>query len=130
MALVHYVLVVDDDPEVRDVLATTLKAPGFYIFTAGDAFEAVYVLAERAIDLMIIDVKMPAMSGFELARQAKLMRPYMHMIFMTGFSDGGDAPFGAAFLRKPFRPDELIEALRRELELDPAPRRGRRTVPS
>jgi DNA-binding response OmpR family regulator len=121
MGLVHYILIVDDDPEVRDALAATLKGPGFYTFTAGDAFEAVRVLAERAIDVMIIDVRMPMMSGFELARQVKLMRPYMHMIFITGFSDEEDAPLGGALLRKPFRPHQLMEAVRRELELEPKP---------
>jgi hypothetical protein len=50
--------------------------------------------------------------------------PYLHMIFMTGFPDEGAAPFGSAFLRKPFRPEELIEALRRELELDSLPVTG------
>jgi len=106
---------------VRAALAAALRAPGFYVFTAGDAFEAVYVLAERAIDMMIIDVRMPMMSGVELARQVKLMRPYMRAIFITGFSDEKDAPLGGALLRKPFPPHQLMEAVRRELELEPKP---------
>ena len=128
MGQIHFVLVVDDDPEVRDALAAVLKGPGFHVFTAADAFEAVRVLAERAINVMIIDVRMPAMSGFELARQAMLMRPYIRMIFMTGFPEEGDAPVNSAFLLKPFRPDELMHALHRELEI--APLANRRTFPS
>jgi hypothetical protein len=56
------------------------------------------------------------------------MRPYIRMIFMTGFPEEGDAPVNSAFLLKPFRPDELMHALHRELEI--APLANGRTFPS
>jgi DNA-binding response OmpR family regulator len=120
MDRIHFVLVVDDDPELREALASALRAPGFYIFTAGDAFEAARVLAERAIDTIIVDVRMPLMSGYEFARQAKLMRPYVRIIYMTGYPEEPLEvdPLAGVLMLKPFRPAQLIETLRRELDLD------------
>jgi len=121
MSRIYHVLVVDDDPEVRDALAVTLAAPGVTVLTASDAFEAVRVLVERPIDLMVLDIRMPQVSGFELARQARLMRPYMHFVFVSGYYRHDDAipdRVEGTLLTKPFRPSELRSAVERELQIN------------
>jgi DNA-binding response OmpR family regulator len=122
MTRIYHVLVVDDDRDVRDVLAVALAAPGITVLTASDAFEAIRVLVERPVDLMVLDVRMPHMSGFELARQARLMRPQMQFIFMSGYYRHDDVipdRVEGTLLTKPFRPSELRVAVQRELLIDP-----------
>ncbi len=72
-----------------------LTEPDYTVLTASDGYEAVRVLADRSVDLLIADVKMPGLSGFELARQAKLMRPTL--------------------LRKPVRAVDLLELVACEM---------------
>jgi DNA-binding response OmpR family regulator len=122
MSRIYHVLVVDDEPEVRDALAVVLAVPGVMTFTASDAFEAIRVLVESPVDLMVLDIRMPHMSGFELARQARLMRPQMQFIFMSGYYRHDDVipdRVEGTLLNKPFRPSELRTAVQRELQIDP-----------
>jgi CheY-like chemotaxis protein len=122
MNRIYFILVVDDEPEVRDALAVVLAVPGVMIFTASDAFEAIRVLVDHPIDLMLLDIRMPQMSGFELARQARLMRPWMHFVFMSGYYGHGDVipeRLDGMLLTKPFRPSELRTAVQQELQIDP-----------
>jgi DNA-binding response OmpR family regulator len=121
MSRSHCALIVDDDPVITESLSEALEGPGFYVYTASDAFEAVRILVERPVDLIVADIHMPLMSGFEFARQAKLMRPSMHFIFMSGFSPT-EAPEGldGIFLAKPFHVDELRRAVAQELEIEPS----------
>ncbi len=69
------ILFVDDDPELRAIAATALAAPGCAILTASDGYEAIRILADHWVSLLITDIKMPGINGFELARQARVMRP-------------------------------------------------------
>ncbi len=69
------ILFVDDDPELRAIAATALAAPGRAILTASDGYEAIRILADHWVSLLITDIKMPDINGFELARQARVMRP-------------------------------------------------------
>jgi DNA-binding response OmpR family regulator len=122
MNRIYHILVVDDDREVRDVLAVALSAPGISVLTASDAFEAVRVLVERPVHLMVIDIRMPHMNGFELARQARLMRPQMQFIFISGYYRHEDVipdRVEGTLLQKPFRPSELRGAVQRELQIEP-----------
>src|SRR5207248_3249256 len=79
------ILIVDDDREILDLLSTALDEPRFTILKANDPFAAVRMLVERPVDLMITDIRMAELNGFELARQAKLMSPRLHVIYMSGY---------------------------------------------
>jgi CheY-like chemotaxis protein len=79
------ILLADDDPDVRETLEAILAEPGYTVLTASDGYEAVRLLAEHWINLLITDVRMPGINGFELARQAKLMRPQIQVIYFSGF---------------------------------------------
>jgi CheY-like chemotaxis protein len=80
MPPVYTVLVADDDPSVLEVVAKILREPGYAVLTAHDGYEAIRILADWHIDLMLADIRMPGLDGMQLALQAKVMRPYLHII--------------------------------------------------
>jgi DNA-binding response OmpR family regulator len=116
------ILLVDDDLELRDVVVAILAAPGYTVLTASDGYEALRTLVDRSVDLMITDIKMPGISGFELARQAKLMRPNLHVIYLSGQASGPDrkGPTYGVLIHKPVRAGELLDVIEREMGIGAA----------
>src|SRR5438270_6017108 len=107
------ILIVDDDPEVRQVLSSILAHPGYMLLTACDAYEALALLPSRNVDLLLTDVRMPGMSGFELARRAKAMRPGLRVIYFSGYApdpDRGGLSYGP-IISKPIGSRELLNAV-------------------
>jgi CheY-like chemotaxis protein len=109
------ILVIDDENDVRKVVAETLEDFGHNVSTAADGPEGLSILEKEQFDLIVLDFAMPGMNGAEVAEAARRMRPDQRILFVTGFSDtealtaaAGDAPV----LRKPFRASDLAEALR------------------
>lgn len=115
MAYSYTVLVADDDSTVLDVIARILREPGYTVVTARDGYEAIRILAERHVDLMIADIKMPGLDGAELASQAKLMRPRLHIIYITGFLDARPKARSDLVVEKPIRAAALIETIRKTM---------------
>jgi DNA-binding response OmpR family regulator len=112
------ILVADDDPLLLDVVARTLADPSFTVLTASDGFEAVRILADRHVDLMIADINMPGLDGLQLALQAKVMRPNLHIIFISGtWSERAALPSFGTLMEKPIRPRDLLDAVRLQLAL-------------
>jgi DNA-binding response OmpR family regulator len=111
------ILLVDDDLELRDVVVAILAEPGYTVLAAADGYEALRILVDRSVDLLITDVKMPGISGFELARQAKLMRPNLHVIYVSGQASGPDrmGPTYGVLMHKPVRAGELLAVIAREM---------------
>ena len=113
------VLVCEDDDDVAalvvDMLAQLGHAPT-RVMTAGAALGA---LADgRAVDLLFTDVVMPGgMDGLALAREAARRRPGLPVLLTTGYTGGGAAavPLGLPLLRKPYRIDDLAQAVERAL---------------
>ena len=82
------VLVVDDDIEVLDTIATMVMRGGHTVITACDGRKALDVVFSCSpIDLMVTDVVMPALNGFNLVLVARLRRPALRILFLTGFAD-------------------------------------------
>jgi DNA-binding response OmpR family regulator len=113
MAMAHLetILFVDDDPELRKIVAVALAQPGYAIFTAVDGYEAIRILADHWVSLLITDVKMPGLNGFDLARQAKVMRPNIQIIYLSGYpidSRHRAGPVYGAVLKKPLRMGDLL----------------------
>ncbi len=108
MAKAHFetILFVDDDAELRAVVAAALAKPGYVIVTAPDAFDAVRILAYNRVSLLITDIKMPGVDGFELAQQARALRPDIQIIYLSGYPI--ENPHGGAVLKKPLRMDDLL----------------------
>jgi DNA-binding NtrC family response regulator len=117
MSPLHTILVVDDDRDLREVLQLVLEDATYIVLTAADGYEAVRHLAERHIDLMITDPRMPGLSGFELGQQAKLLRPQLRVIYFSGYhsESQGNGPTNGVLLEKPIRLAELLNAVKREL---------------
>ena len=110
---------VDDDPDVRAVAAAMLIDAGHIVIEAGSGRDGLDRLNQDlpSIDLMIADIVMPGMSGFELARATRQGRPDLPILFITGFADR--VTFAEAVsrtvLQKPFRADELAAKMAQAL---------------
>ncbi|MBV9118958.1 MAG: response regulator [Acetobacteraceae bacterium] len=108
------ILVVDDDAEVREVVAEYLMDSGHRVLQAAGGVEALRVL-DRApdIDLVITDVRMPDISGIDLAERITREIPSPRIILISGYFVPQQV--NRRVLRKPFRMQELEEAIRAEL---------------
>lgn len=93
-----------------------LRTFGFACFDAWNGEEALHLLAGHPeIDILFADVRMPGMSGDELAREARRMRPHLRIVLTSGWI-GHRAVEGFDFLPKPLRLDELRAAMERALD--------------
>ena len=108
------ILFVEDDPDLRALVADMLSAKGFRVFAAADGYDAVRMLAEHHVDLLFTDIVMPGMDGVQLASQAKLMRPALKVLFATGYAqqatERGALRLGS-LLYKPLRQPEIIRGV-------------------
>jgi len=111
---VYTILVADDDSAVLTVVAAILTEPGYTVLTAQDGYEAIRILAERHVDLMLTDIKMPGLDGVQLGVQAKVMRPHLHVIYLTGYPSETQHARGPVVI-KPIRAADLISVIRKEL---------------
>jgi two-component system, cell cycle response regulator CpdR len=112
------ILFVDDDHSVRDAVMRVLSEKGFGVLSAGDAHEALRILAAHHVDLIFTDIIMPGMDGVQLAKQAKLTRPSLKVLFVTGYAQKAserDAMRHGPVLLKPVRADEIIREVERLL---------------
>jgi CheY-like chemotaxis protein len=107
------VMVVDDNPDVRGMIARVLEEAGFTVTCAGSAREAFSKLGD-AVGAMVVDVVMPEVNDPELARRAWALRPDIPVLFVSAHpeSPATDAPLLHRLL-KPFSPDQLVAAVRR-----------------
>jgi two-component system cell cycle response regulator CpdR len=105
------VLVVDDDSHVLDVLVGIIEAKGFRVFAAVNAVDAIRLLAQVHVDILLTDIVMPDFDGIELAKQAKRVHPNLTILFTTGYFSraSGAQPLGAVMF-KPMRARE-VEAM-------------------
>jgi PAS domain S-box-containing protein len=113
------ILLVEDEQELRSMVRRQLRERGYTVLQAHSAAAALAMLAEYGgpLDLLITDVVMPGMKGPELARRVALERQ-VPVLFMSGYAEelvDVPADFGpaAAFLAKPFTPDQLVDAVRK-----------------
>ncbi len=123
------VLVVEDEPQVRNLAVRALKRQGYKVLEAHNGSEALLMFERGAphIDLLVTDVVMPQMSGRELADRVAVLRPAMRVLFMSGYTDDaivhrGVLEPGTAFIGKPFTMNALIRKVREVLDT-PAPHR-------
>jgi two-component system, cell cycle sensor histidine kinase and response regulator CckA len=116
------VLIVEDEPPIRTVIARVLGNLGYRVLLAGSGSEALTVAADHdgTIDLLVTDVQMPGMQGPDLARRLRATLPGLPVIFMSGFIDERvtDAQLGPGpvhTLQKPFETTSLARAVRSAL---------------
>src|SRR5216683_6543350 len=127
------VFVVDDDPAIRDALTSLLRSVGLAVETFGSAQEFLNRQPPDGPACLVLDVRLPGLSGLDLQRALATAQLTLPIIFLTGY---GDIPMtvqamkaGAVeFLSKPFRDQELLDAIQQALERDRKSREQRAEV--
>jgi CheY-like chemotaxis protein len=114
------ILVVDDDPDILALLRLHLAAAGYEVRTAADGIKAGYMVLAEPPDLIITDVRMPDMDGFQLvsALRADTSLPYIPVIFLASAEDEDNAARDlgqARYLSKPVRADRLLSVVAEQL---------------
>ena len=117
------VLVVDDEESVRNLLQRTLEGTGFNVVTAANGQEAVETMSESELEISVVllDIKMPGMSGLEVLKQVTIEHPLICVIMLTAVVDTTTAveamKLGAYdYVTKPFNPDDVVLAVQRGFE--------------
>jgi DNA-binding NtrC family response regulator len=113
------ILIVEDDAITRRNLSMLLSDEGYDVDQATDGVQALEILAEQPVDLVLSDIVMPRMDGLKLLQQLQFMSPQMPVMIMTSYvSDTlSSVPAGAAeFIRKPFVLDDLLFKVQRALD--------------
>jgi CheY-like chemotaxis protein len=124
MTALRKVLVVDDDPVVRTSFDRVLSRKGYAVITAENGDEAMRKLNEEQYDVVYTDIRMPGMSGLEVAERVRARRPWIPVVIVTGYgTEAAEARAKAAgvagFLHKPLSP-EMIEDSARDAVAAPA----------
>lgn len=106
-------LVVDDEANIRDLLAAALRFAGFEVITARNGNEALAAARDSRPDLIVLDVMMPDMDGFTVTRRLRARGDDMPVLFLTARADSDDAVRGLTaggddYVTKPFSLDEVV----------------------
>lgn len=113
-----HALVVDDSPDITEMLAAVLRFSGYDVSTAYSAADALGIAREKRFDVIVSDIGMPEMDGYEMVRALRALPEYtaVPMIAVTGFAmyDDRDRALEAGFnthLSKPINPSELMQTI-------------------
>jgi two-component system cell cycle sensor histidine kinase/response regulator CckA len=106
------VLIVDDEPEIRDVARTVLETHGYRVITAGDGTEAIAIYAANRgqVDLVLVDMAMPYMDGAATIRALRKLDPAVRLIATSGLHDEDGGP-DTPFVPKPFSAETLLTSV-------------------
>jgi PAS domain S-box-containing protein len=123
------ILLVEDDPALREMAATLLRRLGYTVLAAANGVEALSLSHQPdtgRIDLLFTDVVMPHMSGKELADRVRALSPHTRILFTSGYTENtivqqGGLNQGVAFLQKPFTPSVLARKVREVLDAPGVP---------
>ena len=127
------VLIVDDDPDIRGILAFTMEDAGYVVREAGDGAEAIAAMEKRPPDCIVLDLMMPGVDGFGVLRSKRQLglAPEARVLILTcktaerdyvrGWELGADE-----YLTKPFDPDSLVARVHELMKSTPAQLQERR----
>lgn len=115
------IIIVDDETDVLDLCKRILEVKGYHVTTARDGQEVIELAKREHFDLLLTDIRMPGMSGLEVAQAVKQSAPNVICVTMTGFSTMDMAIEALKlgideFIMKPFSPDELSTAISKALD--------------
>jgi len=110
-------LVVDDEPNIRELLSTSLRFAGFEVVSAGSGREALAAAELHAPDLAVLDVMLPDMDGFTVTRRLRAAGKHFPVLFLTAKDDTEDKVTGLTvggddYVTKPFSLDEVVARIR------------------
>jgi CheY-like chemotaxis protein len=117
------VMVVEDEKEVRELTVRILKREGYNTLTASDGFEALHVIEQHdgLIKLMITDIVMPRMNGYDLVKRIIPLHLGIKVLYMSGYPDNEvvhrcASEVGNGYIKKPFTLDGLVRRVRQVLD--------------
>jgi CheY-like chemotaxis protein len=113
------VLIVDDEELIRVLTARMLEEAGYKVLTASDGYEALRLVTQLVgvVDLLVIDLRMPGMSGEQLAERVRQCVPAALLLFMSGYtSPERTGPLPGPFLAKPFSHADLLDNVQQLLQ--------------
>src|SRR3954467_10387217 len=112
------ILLVEDEPAVRQLFAQALGRAGYRVFEARNGQEAVKVFDKHGpdIDLLLTDMRMPYMGGAELAQKLRERSQTLKLLCVSGYPGGAALDLTADFLAKPFSRDDLLAKVREVLD--------------
>jgi len=114
----YTILVVEDDAIVRMLIVDVLEELEFKVLEADGSEQALATLKDlnQHIDLMMTDVGLPIMDGRELAKEARVLRPALPILFASGYAESIDVPADMHVIGKPFSIDQLRDKVKGILE--------------
>jgi DNA-binding response OmpR family regulator len=117
---IRTILVVDDSAVVVEAVSGELVRDGYNVFTAGDGLEALDVIKKTQVDLILLDIDMPRMNGYQLCKLLKRDENFRHIpiVMLTAKNSEADRMWGLKagtdeYLIKPFNYDKVREVIRR-----------------
>jgi PAS domain S-box-containing protein len=121
--LQYGILVVDDEPLVREALKSVLEQQGHRVATAEEGVAALRAFGERDLDVVFLDLGLPKMNGYRVAEEMKRLKPAVPIILVTGWDDDVaheriESIGIAAVVAKPFHPQELLRTLEEVMQRD------------
>ncbi|PGZ74647.1 response regulator transcription factor [Bacillus sp. AFS029637] len=113
------ILIADDEVEIAELIGIHLEKEGYHIVKATDGAEAVRIIQSQPIDLVVLDIMMPKMDGYEVTRQIR-MKHHMPIIFLSAKTSDFDKVTGLVlgaddYMTKPFTPIELVARVNAQL---------------
>jgi RNA polymerase sigma factor (sigma-70 family) len=117
------ILVVEDELSVRDAIGDMLRLHGFEVASAADGFEALELMHQQTPDLILADIVMPEMNGYQFYHRVRAKAEWLWIpfIFITAKNSAGDVRYGRElgvddYIIKPFEPEDLLAAVLGKLE--------------
>jgi CheY-like chemotaxis protein len=112
------ILLVEDEPAVRQLFAQALTRAGYAVFEARNGQEAVKLFDQHgdAIDMLLTDMRMPYMGGAELAHHLRGRRRTLKLLCISGYPGNLDPELAVDFLAKPFSREDLLKKVREVLD--------------
>ena len=112
------ILIVEDDRDLREALAASLRDEGYHALWAQDADEAIASVRAHKVDIIFMDICLPGLNGVEVYKAVKKMRPAAKTVMMTGFfvQDLVNAAISAGaydVIYKPFTMDDILKVIRK-----------------
>ncbi|MGE7935861.1 response regulator transcription factor [Bacillus paramycoides] len=113
------ILIAEDEAEIADLIAIHLEKEGYHVVKAVDGEEAMHVIQTQPIDLVVLDIMMPKMDGYEVTRQIRA-KHHMPIIFLSARTSDFDKVTGLVlgaddYMTKPFTPIELVARVNAQL---------------
>ncbi|MDX5870810.1 response regulator transcription factor [Bacillus cereus group sp. BfR-BA-01344] len=113
------ILIADDEAEIADLIEIHLEKEGYHVVKAADGEEAIHIIETQPIDLVVLDIMMPKMDGYEVTRKIRA-KHHMPIIFLSAKTSDFDKVTGLVlgaddYMTKPFTPIELVARVNAQL---------------